>query len=496
MLWRAVTIVALLSGASVAAQEFERVANESLGIAYRVHSKLSVAGSSLGSKPRLLAIYQPQEVGDIINYRGLMLPWRMILMEFPKDSSRLNTIADNYREWVDKDPNKGERELLVRGDPRRGRGSQPDHVWWEFRDLKTHDLGGGEIIELYWYTTAAVYQLGGREVALEAVVPVTSSSSTKPDSKHLRWMTTMLNSLQVVDPDAAASGGSSLRETVLQNLRTEAATNNGFELITDDRHALVYSWDSQKASRKRDSERFAKKVLDGLIKIGPLFEEELGQHPNQVEYVPITYVMWEYGSFLHQSGLVEPGRVAAFHEGQVMVYLDKAREYVRNDKDLIAAAFEAAWQRYAYHFFIVRTPVDLHRWYEIGLAKWFGSHTVSGRRVSYSPNRNLLRIIRPAVQDNEFVRLETLLRMNSAEFDGLDNASHAAQAYTLVDFLKRGGEELGDDFDASWGSVLDVYRTTALQSRSPREAVAKVMEAVDLQALEAAWVEWVKNGLK
>ena len=154
----------------------------------------------------------------------------------------------------------------------------------------------------------------------------------------------------------------------------------------------------------------------------------------------------------------------------------------------------AAWRQHANYYFFVQTDVDLHRWYEVGLAAWFAAHTVSGTRIRYTPNSARIRNLRSSVQRGNYVGLEEFVTLGQNEFDARF-AEHEAQAYALVDFLQR-GPDAADGFDPAWAGILDTYRSTALQRRSPRGALAAAIGQIDLVALEAAWVKWVKAGLK
>ena len=179
---------------------------------------------------------------------------------------------------------------------------------------------------------------------------------------------------------------------------------------------------------------------------------------------------------------------------ELIVYYDKDREWVRNERELLGAVSGAAWRQFASHYFLVETDVDLHRWYEFGLAAWFSAHAVSSRRVSYTPSRDRIRTIRSMVERGEYVYLTEFLNMTSDDFDA-QAEKHQAQAYALVDFLKRGAEEV-KGFTPAWSGILETYASIALDKRSPRLALADAIDGVDLFALEAAWVEWVKSGLK
>jgi hypothetical protein len=503
------TLAAILLATPLAGQDYRWERDETLGIQFRVHKKLTRATAPYaGLIPHYRYWYDVTDVGDLIHTKYGAFTWYIFVLEFPKDltgvpESRLR--GRNFREWVERrDPNLNNREILVDNREKKARRNQLAHRWWEFRDslvvkrtVQGYIRGSGTTQEQFdqpLHYVAAVYDQPERQIAVVGIIPIKDYRTLKPDPRFMGYLTNMVTSLQFIEITAAVANN--VRDRTLRQAQTFADSTSGWGHLPGENYAVLYSWDPEKDSKKRDSERFAAKMLQGLERVRELYAQELPAHPKQAEYFPVVRVSHDYESFLHQAGTSEQGTVAEFNPGskQVDVYFDKGREWARNERELLGAAFGAGWRQYASFYFHVETDVDLHRWYEIGLAAWFSSHSVSGSRVRYRPDPARIRAIRTAVQNQNYLDLEEFLTLTSDDFDS-QAEEHEAQAYALVDFLKRGAEE-ADGFDPAWSGILERYRSSALDNRSPRRALAAAIEGVDLVALEAIWVEWVKAGLK
>ncbi len=495
---------------SGSSQEYTVERAENLGIEFRLHKKLSRSQAPYAGRfPRYHLWYEPEDVGDSIHTKYGAFNWYMFVLEFPKDLEGVpdrSIFGRNFREWATSgDPNLTDREILVENRRSRPRRGQLAHGWWEFRDqlmvsIRSRDRFGdvsAEQVKQPLHYVAAVYDLPDRQIALVGVIPVKDYRTFKPDDRFKGYLTTMVTSLKVTGTAAPAAEDMSPRDSVLSKAKTLAESTQGWDYIPGESYAVLYSWDPKRDARKRDSERFAKKVSDTLERMRELYAQELPTHPKQVRHFPTVRICYDYEDFLHSAGTSEQGAVAAFNRNlrETVIYHDRDRERARNERELLAAATTSAWQQFANFYFFVGTDVDLHRWYEMGLAAWFGSHHVSGRRINYTPDRELSRTIRAAVQRGNYLGFEEFLSADSNQFDGPGAEQHVAQAFALVDFLKRGPEEQ-KDFDQAWAGILDTYRKNALENRSPRRALAAAIEGIDLVALEAAWLEWVKTELR
>lgn len=504
------SLTVLLLAASLVSQEYRAERDEALGIEFLVHNKLSRQPGAENQVPRLLYRYEPEDIGDFIHTKHRPFPWFMLVLSFPKDVTGIpepRIQARTFREWATvADPGIDDRTIVVEGDRKRARGKTMEHVWWEYRDTIKAEVrssgslrgleGSAKEIDQPFHYVAAVYDLPDKELALLGVIPIKDYRTFKPDTRYMGYLSTMATSLRVFEPTAPATGELSPRDNILRQLQKVSETEPGWDFVPGETHGVLYSWDPERAARKRDGERFAQKVTEHLERLQELFTAELPAHPKQVLYFPVARICYDYQSFMHRSGSSEAGAVAEFNNDnqQLTLFYDKARERVRSEADLMAALTEAAWRQHAFFYFHVQTPVDLHRWYEMGLAAWFASHQVSSRRTTYRPDRDRSRIIRAAVDDGSYRNLEEFLTLGADEFDGRGREENEAQAWAFVDFLKRGADQ--DGFDTAWGRILDTYRMSALEKRSPRTALSEAIEGIDLVALEAAWVDWVKNELR
>ncbi|MCB9914985.1 MAG: hypothetical protein H6828_07530 [Planctomycetes bacterium] len=141
---------------------------------------------------------------------------------------------------------------------------------------------------------------------------------------------------------------------------------------------------------------------------------------------------------------------------------------------------------------------DLPLWLLYGVAELYGGMDPRAGRLELPDAEP--RLAEPVLQRAvDQVPLATLLGYGSRQFfgdnaEGLGAYGSARLAWSLVLFLDR-GETTGPFWDPAWRGLVGrcVEAAATAEGEAPREAVQRVLDGVDLPALEAAWQAWVRS---
>ena len=114
---------------------------------------------------------------------------------------------------------------------------------------------------------------------------------------------------------------------------------------------------------------------------------------------------------------------------------------------MLAVCYHEAWHQYSYQYF---PGVELHRWYDEGLAEYFGSLRKKGRRWSHVYHDGRLDSLARQERDGSLIPSADIVTWHKDKFYSARAADHYAQAYAMVDFLVRGKETLGKRWDDRW----------------------------------------------
>lgn len=519
----ALTVVAL----PVAAQEYRWEQNDPLGIRILVHTKLFPIPQKLGDRdPHEKIRYLPKDEGDYLYGRLGTYEWYLDVLEFPKKSAQAapakpdggttaggsaqqpdpssNPLhADDFRIWVtEKDGRIKNRKFIKKAESKKGKKGSPDYEWWEYSDTQKVHTGAREE-ELIWYGCAAVYDLPTRQLAVVAKVPV--KRGERPDPKHYRWMETMCQSLVLVEvEDNGADVDASKRDEFantperkeeLEKAKANIANLKGWDYYTTPNYIVLYSWDPEKPAKQRDSLKFARELTDALESMRELYVQEFPPHEKMLKLYSVLRICDNHEEFM-KYGSTQWGVVGWFSPGskELVVFDDKQRIY-GNDKDVIATTMHEGWHQYAHTYF--GEKAELHRWFDEGHGDYFGSWINKGRRWNYEVDKGRYRGVREQVARKTFIATRELVSWEVSKFYGSPRVvDHYEQAYSIVDFLRRGPEKMGRKFDPAWTKVIDTYRQTMLDTGDKKKAVEKAFEGVDWEAFESAWVEWVSRYMK
>jgi hypothetical protein len=502
----------------LSAQEYHFEQNDALGIRYRVLKKLKAIPLKLGeSQPNLRARFEPMSEGDYVHGRLGKYAWYLNVLEFPKAApttgpkqaqsvkemveAEVNKrfMAQDFKEFASaKDPSIQNRTFAIKEKEVKKSGKVPMHLQWQYSDV---DKDEGD--ELTWYSVAGVYDFPARQIALVATAPVTGKHDKKPKDTLLKWLQTMVDSVEPVeakDPandaeDAAKEkyADTAEKQVELGKAKANIANMKGWDFFTMPHYIVLYSWDPERADKRRPAYMFAKDLVDKLEDVRTLYEHEYPPHEKMLHLYSILRVCNNLGEFM-KYGDSPRGVVGWFspHSKELVVFDDKDKYF--GDKDMVATTFHEGWHQYANTYF--SDDVELHRWFDEGTGDYFGSFSRRGSSWVYTVDKGRRMGILEQVRRGDYVPLRDIVRWNKDKFYGPRAVDYYAEAYSFIDFLHRGPEVLGKRFDPSWANILDNYRQTMLTTKNQDKAVDKAFQGVDFDGLEAAWIDWVKNHLK
>lgn len=517
-------IAALPMGLCAQDYSWERL--DDLGIKYKVFQKLKQIPLKLGtSHPDLRARYEPGDAGDYIWGTKGRYNWDLRIFEFvpaavvpltgkdaPKSQQEAEDMArqmmagkrssSSFREFVtggqQKDDSNYDRKFdpKAKGLARKGNksGTKPPYTWWEYTDNRPmHSPRTGENYDQLWYNCAAVYELDGREIALVTSMPL--KRGNKLDSKYMRWVRSML--LSVTTLKEREMSGETADEQLFEHADTperkkavEAALANisgldHWDIFTTESYIVLYSWPPKKNDKKRKNFLAAKDIAESMDRMRELYKEYYP--PKEGTVFPYSVMrVCSTGEEFQKYGESGAGVVGWFSPVSKELVL-----FLSNDKEMTkTVAFHEGWHQYSDTYF---PDVELQRWFDEGTGDFFGSFEWSGGRWRYDVSKMRKISIKTIVNTNAYQPLAEIVTWNKDKFYGDKAADYYAQGYAMVDFLQRGGDKRTSGWDDAWGEILETYRTTMLETKNPKKAVAAAFANVDWDRFTKAWVKWVKS---
>lgn len=544
-----VSLFALVGAAR--AQTYSTVENEALGIRFKMHEKLQSIPLKLGeAHPNMKMRFEPRSVGDHIHGRLGTYEWYLNVLAFQKEAptatgkpaadkappaggegggegegegegaggkpgraelleaANRERAAKDWNSWVtEKDPGIKDRTFKTKGKEMRAKGKTPASTWWEYSDK----LGSHSGQDIFWYSCASVYELPTMQIAIVVTVPVMEKSGEKPEDKHYKWQTTMAQSLEVL-PTPAGGGDDDVssveakkdlyanteeRKKALEAAKANIASLAGWDYFTMPNYIVLYSWNPDKPDRRPGSVKFAKQIVEALEKMRDLYIRDYPPHDKMVQPYSVLRVCDDHEAFM-KYGSTQWGVVGWFSplSKELVVFDDRFRIY-GGKQDVFATTMHEGWHQYANSYF--GEDVELHRWFDEGTGDYYGGFTKQGSSSTswrYTSDKGRLRSIEAQIARKTFIPTREIVSWNKDKFYGPRAPDHYAQGYSLVDFLRRGADKLGKKFDPRWGTILETYRVTMLETKNQKTAVEKAFEGVDFAVFEEAWLEWVKKHMK
>lgn len=513
--------------AALGAQEYAWEDLQNQQVRFQRSTKLAQVPMRIGDMtPNQVAKFEPDNEGDYIWGRYGKFKWTLEVYEFagtsvqpeepdtggsdpkkPKtreeaeQEARAAMMAKNtartFADWV-KDPRNAtsSRRFLIEGKEKKATSKNLGFTWWEYSDPHSMVNGYGETFDQMWHSTAVAYTLpDGREVALVVSLPVKKDTPESKWRNIVRRMLTSLNYVEAEIGDEADENRDEFAETEkqkeqLQILKDNIRNLDNWDYFTTPDFIITYGWG--KPEQRRDMHKFAKWVGEKLEDARTMFKDRYPPHEKMEYNYSIIRVCHDYDEF-RKYGDTRYGVVGWFSPSskELVIYYDKRHELVQNEEEMLGIAYHEAWHQYSDQYW---ASIDLHRWFDEGMAEYFGSYRMKGKREVFVGQKGRVGEMTPLISSGGYVPSAEIVAWDKPTFYGGNASAHYAQAWVMVDFLIRGERKLGRRWNPRWSTILSTYATTALEKRSEKKAIEAAFEGVDMAEYEAAWIEWFKSG--
>ena len=180
---------------------------------------------------------------------------------------------------------------------------------------------------------------------------------------------------------------------------------------------------------------------------------------------------------------------------------DNARELVIYDDranggkgDTWITLNHEAFHQYIYYFYGNLAP---HSWYNEGTGDFYSGYALKNNRFTLEKNPWRRDTIKEAIRSETFVPLRELMRFSQKEYYGRNKRqAHPALCYaegwSLIWFLRTGKKNKAKGWDPKWDTLLDDYLKALVTTRSRSKAIEACLKDVDMDALQAAWIDYTK----
>jgi hypothetical protein len=514
-------VLGLLAATASAQYRWETI--DKLKIAFLVHDKLQAVPEPYKDEdPHQVARYRPKDESDYLHGKLGSYHWDLFVYQFDKNRSkeapttgdgdlptrvqekleelRSEHVAKDFEDFVrGKDPRHTDtRRFLEEAKEVKGSSKRPPHSWWEYSDTQKAGGWAGEDAYIIWYKYAAVYEVGETQIALVCGLPVMRGKS--PDRKYEKIAKQMVTSL-VINEDAEGTEGSEVRDKYadtperqaeLDLLKENISDFENWDYFTTPNYMIAFSWDRKDHRDRTPAYKFAIDMGERIEEIRELFAEHYPPHKGMKVNYSVIRVCSDYDEFL-KYGEIPPGVVGWFSPAtkELCVFRDVDHIFDFDDDGTLAVVYHEAWHQYADQYW---PDVELHRWFDEGLAEYFGTWRRRGRSWRYVYHEGRYDSVRAQMKTGALIRSDAIIGWERAKFYGARAPDHYAQAWVMVDFLKRGEEKLRSRWDPSWSKILPNYAKACLEEKDPEKAVEKALEGIDVDAFEEAWKEWFERG--
>ncbi|MFK7739087.1 MAG: hypothetical protein AB8H80_02100 [Planctomycetota bacterium] len=446
----------------------------------------------------------------------------------------------SFREWLDAKKNV---EILVKGKAKRGKGKKLPYKHWVYIwDNKFGPVG-------LTYCEAAVYEVDGNEVALVVEMPLEKKKPLKPKSKWAGIIKRVMKSGKAcVMDDAVATNDkrdkyadTPERKKALAEAKANIAGLQGWDYFTLPNYIVFYSWDFERPDSKSKARKEAIFYSERLEKMRSLYIEsypldatgkkaimpdpasipgvggpitggtkeereeaktraaeaaarakEPGKEPYSVFRLCATYDQFQ------KYGQSPPGVVGWYSPSSKELVVFLGGDTMMGQGATETVTYHEGWHQFADFYFHPpesEKQANLHRWFDEGHGDYFGSFRWTGTKWKYVGSKMRYQDCKQMVRQEDYVPLKDIVRWTRRKFYGANAPYYYAQAYSMIDFLRRGEGSKG--WDPRWAEVLDMYRKVALVKGDTKLGVDLAFRGFspeDWTALETAWKAWVASG--
>jgi hypothetical protein len=153
-----------------------------------------------------------------------------------------------------------------------------------------------------------------------------------------------------------------------------------------------------------------------------------------------------------------------------------------------------AFHQYIYYFYGNIAP---HSWYNEGTGDFYSGYIYKNGRFTLEKNPWRKETIKDAIQREKFVPLTDLMRWDQRQYYGQNSlnaggAQNYAEGWSLIYFLRTGKKNNAKGWNPKWDNILEDYLRVLAATGKPEQAIEQCLTGIDINALQAAWIEYTK----
>jgi len=454
--------------------------------------------------------------------------------------------ATSFKAWFD-EKDKKNITIEVAGKPKKGKPGKLDYAHWVWRDR--NGFGPANVV----YCEAAVYSFPDREVALVIEMPLETEKPGTPKTKFKLIIDKMIPSGKALDPADSGAEADKKRDqfantpeklAALAKAKKNIEGLKGWDYFTQPNYVVIYAWDFEKPAErskaKKDSEYYASRLekmrelyltnypldstgtraimpdansiptLGGPITGAPVPAkppeepepegpdgeptapaEKLGVQPYSVFRLCATYEQFQ------KYGESPPGVVGWYSPSSKELVVFLGGDKMMGNGATETVTYHEGWHQFAdfyFHHPETKKYGELHRWFDEGHGDYFGSFRWGmqgwkyvGSKMRYEDCKNMVRV-------GDYVPFKDIVHWDRRRFYSQRAAYYYAQAYSMIDFFRRGEKERG--WKPLYGEAVDMYRKVMLvhgDSKLASDTAFRGLSDAQWQELETMWKAWVSG---
>ena len=239
------------------------------------------------------------------------------------------------------------------------------------------------------------------------------------------------------------------------------------------------------AAQVKTGEGASQKAEDAVAKVEASTAESM-----EMSRCSIVRVCRSRDDYMSYGAPAGSGGYFDFNSRELVIYDDKANRG-RNFTWLVLN--HEAFHQYIFYFYGNIAP---HSWYNEGTGDYYSGYVYKNGRFTLEKNLERRDEIKEAIQNSRQARLADLMRWDQKTYYG--NGDHSvglqnyAQGWSLVYFLRTGKKNNAKHWDPKWDTLLEDYLRVLAATGKPEQAIEQCLTGVDVEALEAAWLEYTK----
>ena len=444
----------------------------------------------------------------------------------------------NFKSWLE---DQDGIEIKQEAKQVRAKGSKLAYMHWIFTKVMRWNDGSAGLA----YCEASVYDFEDTQTALMIEMPLETKKAKKPKSKWLNIIKKVMRSGQACEDikENASSdkrdvyADTPARKAALKKAKANIVGMQGWDYFTMPNYIVFYSWDFEKPATRSKAKKQSQYYVERLEKMRKLYIESypldksgtkaIMPDPSSIPGIggPITGPTSDKdkaAAATRRAKSKEKGevpysvfRLCATYEqfqkyggtrgGVVGWYSPSSKElvvFLGGDKMMGAGAtetvtFHEGWHQFAdLYFHPPESPkrATLQRWFDEGHGDYFGSFRWTSRGWKYVGSDMRYQSCKDMVRKGDYVPFKEIVNWGMRRFYTAKAAYYYAQAFSMIDFMRRGAESKG--WDPKWGEILEMYRRVVLVKGDASEAVKiafRDFKDEDWTAFENAWKAWVAS---